>query len=160
MKLRGLVALLSVMILASFLVACGGNAKATEKEPDESGEAAKPSNGGGPGDAINLKGDPAAGQQIFATTCTPCHGQQGKGGVQNPGSKDETVPSLNPIDPTIANKDYKTFATNMDLFLQHGSTPEGGSPSLKMPSFGDSNMLTQQQIADVISYVISLNPTK
>ena len=159
MKLRVLAVLLIVVALASLLAACSAQST-EEKNPDEAGESVKPSNGGGTGQAVNLKGDPTAGQQIFATTCTPCHGQQGKGGVQNPGSKDGTVPPLNPIDSTMPSKDYKTFASNIDLFLEHGSTPEGGSPSFKMPSFGDSKMLTPQQIADVISYVISLNPTK
>jgi len=29
-----------------------------------------------------------------------------------------------------------------------------------MPPFGDGNLLTQQQIADVIAYVLSLNGVK
>jgi mono/diheme cytochrome c family protein len=53
--------------------------------------------------------------------------------------------------------DYKTFATNIDLFLQNGSTPEGGNPTLTMPAWGANGSLTQQQIADVIAYIISLN---
>jgi hypothetical protein len=68
------------------------------------------------------------------------------------------VPVLNPIDPVIKNTDLKTFALNLDLFIQSGSTPSGASPKLKMPSFGQDNVLSQQQIADVIAYIISLNP--
>ncbi len=119
-------------------------------------EPARPTNPGGPGTALTLTGDPQRGAQVF-TNCVPCHGNQGKGGVQNPGSSDGTVPTLNPIDPTIANKDPKVFAYNVDLFVEHGSTPDGPSPALKMPAWGDSKGLTPQQIADVISYVISLN---
>ena len=33
----------------------------------------RPSNPGGPGDAINLTGDPNSGAQIFATNCVTCH---------------------------------------------------------------------------------------
>ena len=51
-----------------------------------------------------------------------------------------------------------TFVTNLDLFVQHGSTPAGPGPTFSMPPWGDSGKLTQQQIADVIAYVISLNP--
>jgi len=117
-----------------------------------------PSNPGGPGVAINLKGDANSGMQIFATNCQTCHNAEGKGGIPNPGSADGTVPSLNPIDPTLISSDYKTFATNVDLFVEHGSTPEGPGPTFSMPAWGDKKALTPQQIADVISYVISLNP--
>lgn len=120
-------------------------------------EPAEPSNPGGPGEAVNLTGDVQGGQQIFATYCAACHGKAGVGGVPNPGSDDGTVPSLNPIDPTLANPDPKKFALNIDLFIQHGSAPEGDSPQKKMPAWGDTNTLSQQQIADVIAYVISLN---
>jgi mono/diheme cytochrome c family protein len=122
-------------------------------------EPAQPSNPGGPGDAINTTGSMAAGAQLFVSQCEKCHGPNGAQGVDNPGSTDGTVPALNPIDSTLVNSDYKTFATNLDLFLQHGSTPEGTSPKLEMPAFGDKNELTQQQIADIIAYVISLNPS-
>jgi mono/diheme cytochrome c family protein len=119
---------------------------------------ARPSNPGGPGEAINLKGDAGAGAEIFAANCVPCHGAKGTGGVVNFGSTDGTVPMLNPIDPTLKDANYKTFATNLDLFIQHGSTPEGTSPIFQMPPWGDSGTLKQQQIADVIAYLISLNP--
>jgi len=111
-----------------------------------------------PGDAINLKGDPAAGLVVFTAQCEKCHGAAGAAGMANPGSDDGTVPALNPIDPAIKNSDLKTFATNLDLYLQDGSKPSGPSPLLTMPSFGTQNVLTQQQIADVIAYLISLNP--
>ncbi len=125
-------------------------------EPAE--EVARPSNPGGPGPAIKLVGDPAAGQQIFVTYCQLCHGLQGKGGNPNPGSDDGTIPPLNPIDPTIANPDPQVFALNVDLFVEHGSTPSGPNPTFMMIAWGDRNLLTPQQIADVIAYVISLNP--
>ena len=120
-------------------------------------EIARPSNPGGPGNAVNLTGDVTSGAQIFQTNCVPCHGPQGTQGVPNPGSDDGTVPPLNPIDPTMVSSDYKTFAYNIDLFVQHGSTPAGPSPSISMPPWGDSGALSQQQIADVIAYIISFN---
>ena len=84
-------------------------------------------------------------------------GEEGTQGVPNPGTDDGSVPALNPIDSTMVSSDYKTFAYNIDLFVQHGSTPAGPNPSIFMPPWGDQNALTQQQIADVIAYVISLN---
>lgn len=144
-----------VLVLALILSACG--AKAATPEP-----IARPSNPGGPGPAIGLTGDATAGAQIFTDNCVVCHGDQGKGGVENAGTADGTVPPLNPIDDTLKSTDYKTFATNLDLFLEHGSTPEladGATPppARVMPNWGDAGKLQPQQIADVIAYLISLN---
>ena len=118
---------------------------------------ARPSNPGGPGEAVDLTGDSAEGAKIFAANCIPCHGAEGVGGIANFGSTDGVVPALNPIDPTLIDPTYKTYASNLALFLQHGSKPEGTSPIFVMPAWGDLGTLTQQQIADVIAYIISLN---
>ena len=144
-----------VLALALILSACG--AKAATPAP-----IARPSNPGGPGPAIDLTGDATAGAQIFTDNCVVCHGDQGKGGVENTGSADGTVPPLNPIDETLKSTDYKTFATNLDLFLEHGSTPalaDGATPppDRVMPNWGENGKLQPQQIADVIAYLISLN---
>ena len=125
--------------------------------PSDVEEVPEPSNEGLPGSAINLTGDPKSGQALFVSNCASCHGAEGKGGVLNPGSSDGTVPPLNPIDPLLADPNPKVFAANIDLFIQHGSVPEGISPFRTMPGWGDLNALTQQQIADVIAYIISLN---
>jgi mono/diheme cytochrome c family protein len=129
----------------------------TPTQPSPEGEIARPSNQGGPGEAINLTGDSTTGEQIFVDHCQVCHGPQGTDNVQNPGSDDGTVPPLNPIDSTLVSTDYKTFAYNLDLFLQNGSTPAGTNPTFTMPAWGAQGGLTQQQIADVVAYVISLN---
>ncbi len=121
-------------------------------------EPAHPNTPGGPGEAINLTGDLANGEKIYVDKCQMCHGPQGTDNILNPGSDDGTVPILNPIDPTIANPDYHTFAYNVDLFVQNGSRPAGINPARSMPPWGTGNALTQQQIADVIAYIISLNP--
>lgn len=121
---------------------------------------ARPSNPGGPGQAATMAGDATRGKAYFGQFCSACHGPEGVQGLPNPDSDDGSVPALNPIDPTIANQAPKVFAANVDLFVQHGSVPSGKNPMLMMPPFGDSNMLTQQQIADLIAYIISLNSTK
>ncbi len=142
-----------LLLLLPLVSAC--KSQATEQPAVE--EVARPSNPGGPGEAVNLSGDPQAGAEVFKNTCAECHGEEGKGGIENPGSDDGTVPELNPIDSTLVSSDPKTFATNIDLFLQNGSTPEGDSPAKTMLAYGATNVLTQQQIADVIAYVMSLN---
>jgi mono/diheme cytochrome c family protein len=123
-------------------------------------EPARPSNPGNPGPAASLAGDAARGKAEFGHYCSICHGPEGVQGYPNLGSEDGTVPELNPIDPTIANPDPKVFAANVDLFIEHGSVPDGPNPSLLMPSFGDQKMLTDQQIADIIAYIIQLNSGK
>jgi mono/diheme cytochrome c family protein len=129
----------------------------TPSEGSDSG-VVRPSNPGGTGAAINLTGDKDAGRLIFETNCSVCHMPQGKGGYANPGSKDGTVPALNPINKTLKDADQKIFASNIDLFIEHGSKPQGANPVFQMPAWGDLKLLTPQQIADVIAYVISLNP--
>jgi mono/diheme cytochrome c family protein len=146
-----------IFLLVPFFV--GGSAFLTTEAPFtiDAAEVARPSNPGGPGEAIKLTGNLQKGAEIFNANCLSCHNTNGKGGIPNPGSADGTVPALNPIDPTLYSKDYETFAQNIDLFIQHGSTPEGNNPALRMTPFGDQKILTQQQIADVIAYIISLN---
>ncbi len=155
---------ISYVILLNSPAAAVTQSETVEPTVPETAEAtsepARPSNPGGPGQALTLTGDAAQGQAIFSQICSACHGPQGTKGIANPGSNDGSVPTLNPIDPTIANANPKIFAMNVDLFVEHGSTPEGPNPTTKMPSFGDSKILTPQQIADVIAYVISLNPQK
>lgn len=133
-----------------------GGKSATEEAPAAE-EVAQPSNPGGPGPAIGLTGDLKAGEKVYVDNCQKCHGEKGVGGIENPGSDDGTIPPLSPIDETMVSKDPKVFATNIDLFVEHGSKPEGDNPKEIMAAWGDDKKLTPQQIADVIAYVISLN---
>jgi len=101
-----------------------------------------------PGDAVNLTGDAVAGKTVYDGNCAKCHGAAGAGGVANPGSDEGTVPGLVPLDEEF------NSVTSMDIVIQHGAEAEG---TLKMAAYGDKKLLTQQQIADVIAYVLSLN---
>jgi mono/diheme cytochrome c family protein len=120
-------------------------------------EPAQPSEPGGPGPAASLAGDIGRGKPLFGLYCAICHGPEGVQGIPNPGSDDGSVPVLNPIDLTIVNPDLQIFGQNVDRFIQHGSIPEGSAPLLMMPPFGDRQMLTEQEIADLIAFVVSLN---
>jgi len=110
-----------------------------------------------PGPAASIVGDPEHGAVLFAAYCQQCHGPDGTDKVPNPGSTDGTVPPLKGIEPELFDKDPDVFAGNVDRFLQHGSVPEGPSPALHMPDFGDSHALTQQQMSNLEAYVLSLN---
>ena len=118
---------------------------------------ASPGPHGESGEAANIIGSAEHGGVLFETNCTSCHGPEGTGKVPNPGSTDGTVPALNPIDRELYNADPKTFARNIDLYIQHGSHPEGQKPQLSMLPFGDTNALTQQQIADIEAYIEDIN---
>jgi mono/diheme cytochrome c family protein len=100
-------------------------------------EPARPSNEGGPGNAVNLTGNADRGEVGFGAYCASCHGPQGRAGRPNPDSDDGAVPGINPIDETIVSSDAKTFASNIDLFIEHGSVPSGAKPQIMMPPFGD-----------------------
>ena len=109
------------------------------------------------GMAANIIGSADHGVILFEKTCFACHGPQGTGKIVNPGSKDGTVPPLNPIDRDEFSEDPKTFAGKIDRYIQHGSRPEGPNPQFSMLPFGDTNALTQQQIADLEAYIMRLN---
>jgi len=132
-------------------------ANATPTETPSGNEIAGPSNSGGPGEAVNLTGDPTAGKKVYINQCQLCHGTDAQGNVLNPGSDDGTVPPLNPIDPSLVSMNDKSNAANIDLFIQNGSTPSGINPARLMPAFGAQNGLTQQQIADAIAYLLAVN---
>jgi ubiquinol-cytochrome c reductase cytochrome b subunit len=112
---------------------------------------------GPPEKAAYVIGDWELGQSLFKDHCQSCHGPQGTDKVQNPGSKDGTVPSLNPIDPALASPDPEKFAENIDRYIQHGSVPEGPNPVFHMLPFGDSKSLSQPMISDLEAYVLHLN---
>jgi mono/diheme cytochrome c family protein len=150
--------ILALAVTAVLLAACAApTAAPTATAAVTVAPPVRPSNAGGPGAAVKLTGDAKAGADVFVANCKKCHGDQGKGGVSNPGSSDGTVPPLNPIDSTLVSSDPVVYATNLDLFIEHGSTPAGDKPQQLMPAWGDQKKLTDQQIADVIAYVISLN---
>ena len=122
----------------------------------------------GPTVASYTIGGTEHGQAIYVAYCEPCHGADGKGGVVNPQSADGTVPALNPIDPEISGKkkpyDVQFFVNNIDSDIQNGSVPDpdkdGNDPKYKMPSFGNTYALSQQQISDVEAYVLAINDTQ
>jgi len=151
---KKIIYVIGIGMLLILLAACGSSSPATP-------EVARPSVPGGTGEAVNLTGDPVSGKAIFVTNCVVCHGEEGKGGVENPGSVDGTVPSLNPAASDLWNPDYQTFAYNADLFIEHGSTPayndSNNLPQKSMIAWGDSGTLKPQDIADVIAYIYSLN---
>ncbi len=109
------------------------------------------------GEAAHVIGNSERGGTAFKNYCSSCHGIKGTAGIPNPGSDRGKVPRLTPIERELYSKDPKVFAQNIDRFIQHGSVPSGDRPSLSMPAFGDTHAITQQEIANIEAYVMSLN---
>lgn len=109
------------------------------------------------GSAANIIGNAEQGGLIFESQCAGCHGPRGTGNIPNPGSDLGSVPVLNPIGRDLFSKNPQDFADAIDRFIQHGSIPYGKDPQMRMPDFGDSNSLTQQQISNIEAYVLKLN---
>jgi ubiquinol-cytochrome c reductase cytochrome b subunit len=107
--------------------------------------------------ASSYIGNPAHGEILYRQTCEGCHGPNGVGKVPNPGSDGGSVPGLNPISRKIYNLNSTAFIDQIDPIIQNGSVPAGLNPALKMPDFGKSNTLTQQQIAQIEAYILSIN---
>jgi mono/diheme cytochrome c family protein len=87
-----------------------------------------------------LVGDPAAGQGLYAQKCSTCHGSEGSGGRGR---------TLNPASATLRGADTAAFTQNLVQIITHGKG--------RMPAWGDTRRLTDQQIADIAAYILSLN---
>lgn len=112
---------------------------------------------GAPGEAASIIGNVVVGEKLYVDNCASCHGLEGKGGSPNYGSLSGIVPGLNPVNTALFDNDQKKFAENIDRFIQHGSVPPGTNPSLKMFGYGDTQSLTQPQIANIEAYILDLN---
>ena len=105
-------------------VAAGGTGKAIE----HAGEAPNNNKPANPGNTNNGKGNAAAGQQLFASNCSVCHGAQGTGGNGGP-------------DLTSSEK-----AKSLAAVVEQVSNGGGGMPAFK-------GQLSDSQINDVATYV-------
>ncbi len=94
-------------------------------------------------DDFELKGDPSAGQQPYQQQCASCHGNSGKG--DGPAAR-----AFNPP-PASLLRDELT-AEHLFLVTRDGGMPHGLAPT--MPAFNRS--LSEQQIHDVVAYLLSL----
>jgi ubiquinol-cytochrome c reductase cytochrome b subunit len=113
-----------------------------------------------PSPAEDIIGDANHGRVLFEVECRSCHGEKGQDHVANPGSTDGTVPALAPIDRALFSSDPSEFTKRIDPFPQNGSTPAGPGPRLRMPAFGATHALTQEEIANIEAYVLELNGVK
>jgi mono/diheme cytochrome c family protein len=121
-KAHSVIASLSVILILG-LAACRNSA------PDE---------GASPSTAV---GDPIAGERIFVSACTTCHGPRGEGvrGLSNDMTQSEFIASK--TDPELVE------------FIKIGGAP--GEPLVMLPK-GGSPALSDGNLIDVVAYMRSL----
>lgn len=131
--------LIVLSVAALLLAACGGGAAGSGSGGGQvSTEAQK---------YVGLVGDPAKGKGHFETTCSACHGPEGKG-VTGLG-KDLTTSEW-----TITQSD-----ADLILFLTQGRPASDplNTTGVDMPVRGGNPALKDQDLADIVAYLRQLH---
>jgi mono/diheme cytochrome c family protein len=89
----------------------------------------------------------AAGKQIFMQTCTPCHGQEGKG----------DGPASATLDPKPRNLTDPAYMAPMNDRYMFELISRGGIAMGKSPNMPAQPGLAPQDISNVVAYVKSLS---
>lgn len=130
--------ILPVFALSLGLLSCGGE----KKTEDTAGEAGSATTSEAPA------GDAAHGAQIYAQTCSPCHGAGGKG--DGPAAA-----TLNPKPADHTSKDVMGKLSNDDLF----KIIKMGGGVVGKPTMPASPQLSDQDVRDVIAHLRTLSGT-
>ena len=115
-------------IVAVALAACGGGGSAAPKPPTPQGDATK-------------------GAQVFAGTCSACHGPDGKG-MPNLG-KDLTTSTW-----LLTQSDEQFFKF---LHVGRPASDKLNTVGVDMPPKGGNPALTDQDLTNVVAYVRSIH---
>ncbi len=127
---------LGFLLLALIASGCGGGAPA--------GGAP----GGGGATPVALKGNPEKGKELFLGTCASCHGPDAKG-----------LPGLGK-DMTTSEFIRKQSDAQLLEFIKRGrpATDPANTTGVDMPPKGGNPALTDQDLADIIAFIRTLNP--
>jgi disulfide bond formation protein DsbB len=127
---------LGLVVAAMFLAACGSG-QSDSGNPTVSAEAEK---------YASLKGDGTAGKSKFESTCSACHGPDAKG-IAGLG-KDLTTSEFAKGLPDAA----------FILFITQGRPASDplNTTGVDMPPRGGNPAFTDQDLADIVAYVRSL----
>lgn len=137
MKVTRIILLLGLLAGAPILAACGGGQPAATEGPAISAEAQK---------FVSLVGDGTAGKQKFEGTCSSCHGPDAKG-ISGLG-KDLTTSQFAKGLPDA----------ELILFVTKGrpASDSANTTGVDMPVRGGNPALTNQDLADIVAYVRTL----
>jgi len=140
------------LVAATLLIvgACGGDAPQSSPSPADapSAEPAAPPVLVAP--VGNLRGDPAAGAQLYATYCASCHGPDGKG--DGPVAAALKPPPANHSDPIY-------MGTLSDEQLYKVITQGGASVGKSALMAPWSGVVNDQGIRDLIAFIRKLSST-
>ncbi len=143
------------LALALMLGACGGESEDSEAtvetqkvEQTEQVKQESAAEGSQPaeGEVAEATGDPAKGEQLFKQYCSACHGQDAKG-IQGVG-------------PSLVNNEFVKSKSNAELvqFVIEGrpaNHPENKT-GIPMPPKGGFDILTEEEITDIVAYLKTL----
>ncbi|MCX7691340.1 cytochrome c [Thermoflexus sp.] len=124
------------LLLAWIISGCGGGAPPA---PAPSGGEAAP---------VTLKGNPEKGKELFLGSCASCHGADAKG-----------LPGLG-RDMTTSEFIRKQTDAQLLEFIKKGrpATDPANTTGVDMPPKGGNPALTDQDLADIIAFIRTLNP--
>ena len=145
-----LVALLLLSVTG--LAACGGGEAEEPVEPAPAGEveeAVEPASGGEAEEAAEpaAGGDAQAGQELFVTSCSTCHGPEGKG-----------MPGLG---SDLTTSEFVAGLSDSELvaFINEGRPPDhpDNTSGVAMPPKGGNPSLSDEDVANIVAYIRSIH---
>jgi cytochrome c oxidase cbb3-type subunit 3/ubiquinol-cytochrome c reductase cytochrome c subunit len=104
-----------------------------------------PASQGLPPYAATLTGDPARGQQAFASSCARCHGPNGQGAPGDPKGAGKLGSLVDPAYLTLVSDQYLRSVTVAGM-------PDRGMPDWRSDA---QQPLTDQQITDIVAWLAS-----
>lgn len=133
-----------LLAIVALTAACGGGDD--EATDTTSGDSSTQADGGDSGDSSS-SGDVAAGEEVFAGTCAACHGADGTG-VQGLGK-------------SFVDSQFVADTSEADLvaFVKTGrpASDPANTTGVDMPPKGGNPSLSDEDLADVVAYIKSIN---
>jgi mono/diheme cytochrome c family protein len=101
------------------------------------------------------QGDPAKGREVFVKLeCYSCHEVKGE---KFSAPRGEIGPELSMMGPLHKGEYFAEAIINPNAVIQKGQGYEAADGASKMPSYND--LVTVQEVIDLVAYLKSLQPT-
>jgi cytochrome c oxidase cbb3-type subunit 3 len=143
----GLGILAAIVLITS---ACGGDSSQTSPSPTDKPVAPQTASPASTAPAGNLRGDAAAGAQLYATYCASCHGPNGKG-------DGPVAAALKP--PPANHADHVYMGSLSDEHLYQVISQGGASVGKSALMAPWSGVVNDQGIRDLIAFIRKLSST-
>ena len=144
MKARSFFVITLLALFALALAACGGGGGGEQPAGSSSGEQPAPAATEAP--ASGSAGDPAAGEQLFVSTCAACHGPEGQG--------------IEGLGKNLATSEFVSSQSDDELveFIKvgRGPTDPGNTTGIAMPPKGGNPALTDENLYDIVAFIRTL----